>query len=106
MVGDMMVVEASTKFGNYLSYLRYTLPTAKQLFGEHSFRKKKLRMHQEKIQQMLESFAVNGSMTTWGLAKSQRCYDAASVRALDKDFRRLLVGRRERGKASPGLVDI
>src|SRR4030066_141670 len=50
MVGDTMVVEASTKFGNYLSYLRYTLPTAKQLFGEHSFRKKKLRMHQQKIE--------------------------------------------------------
>lgn len=106
MVGDMMVVESNTKFGNYLSYLRYTFPTAKQLFGEHSFRKKKLRLHQEKIQQMLESFAVNGSMTTWEMAKAQSGYDVSSIRALDKDFRRLLVGRRERGKASPGLVDI
>lgn len=105
MVGVMMAVESS-KYGNYLSYLRYTLPTAKQLFGELSFRKKSLRRHQEKVQQMLESLAVNGSMTTWELAKAQRCYDAASVRAMDKDFRRLLVGRRERGKASPGLVDI
>lgn len=102
----MLAVESGTKFGNYLSYLRYTLPTAKQLFGERSFRKKTLRRHQEKVQQMLESLAVNGSMTTWEMAKAQRCYDVASVRAMDKDFRRLLVGRRERGKASPGLVDI
>lgn len=101
-----MAIESRSKFGNYLSYLRYTLPTSRQLFGARSFRKKKLRIHQEKVQQMLESLAKNGSMTTWEMAKIQRCYDAASVRAMDKDFRRLLIGRRERGKASPGLVDI
>ena len=92
-------------FGNLQSYRSYTQPMAKQLFGDTSFRKKRKSHHQENVQKILEYLALRGSMTTWEMAKLQFS-DISSIRTREKDLRRLLVGRRDRGRKSPGVLDV
>ncbi|MCV0366300.1 MAG: hypothetical protein K5798_03415 [Nitrosopumilus sp.] len=92
-------------FGNLQSYLHYTQPTVKRLFGDTSFRQKKKSKHQENVHKLLESLALNGSMTTWEIAKLHYS-DAPSIRTREKELRRLLVGRKDRGKKSPGVLDV
>jgi hypothetical protein len=92
-------------FGNLQSYFQYTRPSARQLFGAYSFRKKHLWTHQQKVQQMLEILALHGTLTTWEMAKIETLHDSSSTRAKDKEFRRLLVGRKDRGKSTSGVLD-
>lgn len=94
-----------TVYGNLHAYKMYTRPTAQRLFGSYSFRKKSDTKHKENVQKMLEILALNGTLTTWGMAKTH-LNDAQKVRSREKDYRRLLVGRKARGKQTLGLLDI
>lgn len=93
-------------FGNFYAYKLYTLPTAKRLFGSYSFRRKSTIKHHTNVQRMLEILALNGPMTTWNMAKVVFQNDVSSIRTKEKEYRRLLKGRRDRGKHSPGVLDV
>jgi hypothetical protein len=97
--------DQASVYGNLLAYKIYTRPTAQRLFGKYSFRRKSGPKHHENVQKMLEIFALNGTLTTWGMAKSH-LNDTNSIRSKEKDYRRLLVGRMARGKRTPGLLEI
>jgi len=81
-------------------------PTARKLYGQFSYRKKNLPKHQENIQRMLHVLALNGPMTTWGMAKVELSDDTSMVRAREKQYRKFLVGREDRGKHSAGVLEI
>lgn len=97
--------EQGTTYGNLHSYKMYTRPTAQRLFGKYSFRRKAGTKHHENVQKMLEILALNGTLTTWGMAKSH-LDNTGSIRSKEKDYRRLLVGRMARGKHTPGLLEV
>ena len=82
----------------------YTRPTAQRLFGTYSFRKKQGVKHHENVQRLLEILALNGTLTTWGMAKTH-LDDSAGIRTKEKENRRLLVGRMARGKHTMGLLE-
>lgn len=97
--------EQGAIYGNLLAYKLYTRPTAQRLFGKYSFRKKSGPKHHENVQKMLEILALNGPLTTWGMAKTH-LDNSSSIRSKEKDYRRLLVGRMARGKHTLGLMDV
>jgi len=102
----MPLSDQGTVYGNLYAYKMYTRPTAKRLFGSYSFRKKSGPKHHENIQKMLEILALNGTLTTWGMAKTHLAGDLSGIRSKEKDYRRLLVGRSARGKHTLGLLDV
>jgi len=96
--------EQGTYFGNLQYYKYYILPTAQRLFGKSS--KKPKNKHTEIVQNLLELFALEGTRTTWQLAKVHLANDISALRTREKEYRRLLVGREDRGKHYPGLLEL
>ena len=101
----MPLEDQGTVYGNLYAYKMYTRPTAQRLFGSYSFRKKTGTKHHENVQKMLELLALNGTLTTWGMAKIH-LDDSGSIRTKEKEYRRLLVGRMARGKHTIGLLEL
>ena len=97
--------EQGTAYGNLHAYKMYTRPMAQRIFGTVSFRKKTGPKHHENIQTVLEILAQNGTLTTWGMAKTH-LRDTTNIRSKEKEYRRLLIGRSSRGKHLPGLLEI
>jgi hypothetical protein len=93
-------------YGNLHSYKLYVLPTAKRLFGSYSFRRKAGIKHHSNVQKMLEILALYGPLTTWGMAKVILQNETSGIRTKEKEYRRLLKGRKDRGKHSPGVLDV
>jgi hypothetical protein len=93
-------------YGNLHSYKLYVLPTAKRLFGSYSFRRKATIKHHTNVQKMLEILALHGPLTTWGMAKVVVHNNTSGIRTKEKEYRRLLKGRKDRGKHSPGVLDV
>ena len=93
-----------TVYGNLHAYKMYTRPTCQRLFGSYSFRKKTGTKHQENVQRMLEILALNGTLTTWGMAKTH-LDNSSGIRTKEKEYRRLLLGRMARGKHTIGLLE-
>ena len=93
-----------TFYGNLHSYKMYTRPNAQRLYGVYSFRRKSGTKHQENVQTMLEILALNGILTTWGMAKTH-LDSSQGIRTKEKEYRRLLVGRMARGKHTIGLLE-
>jgi len=96
--------EQGTYFGNLQYYKYYILPTAQRLFGKSS--KKPKNKHSEMVLNLLELFALQGTSTTWQLAKIRLSNDISALRTREKEYRRLLVGREDRGKHYPGLLEL
>ncbi|WP_016939482.1 MULTISPECIES: hypothetical protein [Nitrosopumilus] len=96
--------DQGTVYGNLHAYKMYTRPTSQRLFGSYSFRKKPGIKHHENVQRMLEILALNGTLTTWGMAKTH-IDDSAGIRTKEKEYRRLLVGRMARGKHTIGVLE-
>jgi len=92
--------------GNIYSYKTYTRPTARRLYGEISYRKNELPKHHENIQRMLHVLAINGPLTTWGMAKVELANEMSKVRTREKQYRKFLVGREDHGRHSPGVLEI
>ena len=92
-------------FGNLYSYKTYTRPTARRLYGEFSYRKKEIPKHHENIQRMLHVLAIHGPQTTWGMAKVELANDTSKIRTREKQYRKFLVGRDDRGRHSPGVLE-
>jgi len=96
--------EQGTYFGNLQYYKYYILPTAERLFGKSS--KKPKNKHSEMVLNLLQLFAFEGSRTTWQLAKVHLANNISALRTREKEYRRLLVGREDRGKHYPGLLEL
>ena len=94
--------EQGTHYGNLLSYKYYMRPTAQKMYGNSSRTK---TIHQENVQKILQILAMNGTSTTWEMAKIRFPNDNTKVRTKEKEFRRLLVGRTDRGKHSSGILE-
>jgi len=97
--------ENKPSYGNLHAYKMYTRPNSHRLFGSYSFRKKLGKKHHENVQRMLEILALNGTLTTWGMAKTH-LDDSSGIRTKEKEYRRLLVGRMARGKHTIGLLEM
>ncbi|MDH3617237.1 MAG: hypothetical protein OEM89_00770 [Nitrosopumilus sp.] len=91
-------------YGNLHAYKMYTRPKAHRLFGSESFRKKPSTKHHENIQRMLEILALNGTLTTWGMAKTHMD-NSTGIRTKEKEYRRFLMGRMARGKHTIGVLE-
>ena len=90
-----------THYGNLLSYKFYMLPTAQKLYGNS---KSKIKHHQN-VQQLLYVLASLGASTTWEMTKRKFPNDNSKVREKEKEYRRLLIGRTDRGKHSSGILE-
>ena len=95
--------EQGTHYGNLLSYKYYMRPTAQKMYGHSSNPKIK---HHENVQKILQILALHGTCTTWEMAKIRFPNDNDKVRTKEKEFRRLLVGRTDRGKHSSGMLEL
>src|SRR5579885_1990756 len=98
--------ELVTTYGNLSAYKLYTRPTARRLFGSYSYRRRTSSKHQENVQRLLEILALNGPLTTWGMAKTHLSNNTGAIRTKEKEYRRLLVGRKDRGKKTMGVIDV
>ena len=101
-----MPLDSNTTYGNLQAYKLYVRPMAHRLFGSSYFRKKSTTKHHENVQRLLETFALYGTLTTWNMAKVRFGDDTSKVRTKEKECRRLLIGRTDRGKRSNGLLDV
>lgn len=95
--------DQGTHYGNLLAYKYYMRPTAHKLYG--SSIKSKIK-HHENIQKLLQILLTNGICTTWEMAKIRFHNDVSAVRTKEKEYRRLLIGRIDRGKHSEGVLDL
>ncbi len=91
-------------FGNLQAYKFHIRPTAQRLFGDFSQIKK--TKHQQNVQQLLRILMLSGTGTTWDLAKVMILNDISKVRTREKNYRRLLLGRVDRGKSSDGILQL
>jgi len=55
---------------------------------------------------LLNLLALQGTSTTWQLAKVRLADDISALRTKEKEYRRLLVGRADRGKHYRGLLEL
>ncbi|MCV0393063.1 MAG: hypothetical protein K5790_07215 [Nitrosopumilus sp.] len=97
-----MVIFREKKIPGLLSYKYYIRPIAHQLYGKSSLKSK----HQENVQRILKILALNGPMTTWEMAKVRFSSEMDKIRTKEKEYRRLLVGRVDKGKRSEGILDL
>lgn len=97
-----MVILGEKKIPGLLSYKYHIRPTAHQLYGNSSLKSK----HQENVQRLLRILALRGPMTTWEMAKFRFPSDTEKIRTKEKEYRRLLVGRTDKGKHSEGILDL
>ncbi len=95
----------STKYGNLYSYKFYIKPTAHRLYGDRFSSMKKIK-HHENVQKLLQTLFLNGICTTWEMAKIKHSNDVSTIRTKEKEFRRLIKGRTDRGKHSSGIMEL
>ena len=95
--------DQGTRYGNLFSYKYYLRPLAHRLYGNSP--KTKIK-HQQNVQKLLQILFVNGTSTTWDMAKIKFHNDISAIRTKEKEYRRLLIGRTDRGKHSVGVLDI
>ena len=88
--------------GNLLYYKIYTRPAAHRLYGFTSATKSG---HQKNVRDLLHVLFAHGPCTTWDMAKT-KLRRVSSIREQEKAYRRLLVGRIDRGRYSGGILDI
>ena len=99
-----MVSEHEKRMPSLSSYKYFIRPRANQLYGNSKTNPK--TKHQTNVQKLLKIFALKGPMTTWEIAKVKFPDDDLMVRSKEKEFRRLLLGRVDRGKRNEGILDL
>ena len=101
-----MPLENYVAFGNLQNYKLYLRPNAHAHYGFPDERKSILSKHQQNVQSLLKIMSKNESMTTWDLAKISVPNDMSKLREREKIYRRLIVGRKDKGKHSDGILDL
>ena len=92
-------------FGNLQNYKLYLRPNAHAHYGYPDQKKTSLGKHQQNVQNLLKVMSRNEPKTTWDLAKIAIPNDVSRLREREKIYRRLLVGRRDKGKHSNGILE-
>ena len=87
--------------GNLASYRVYVRPMVHKAYGHHAAATK----HGDNVHELLHTLFVHGTSTTWDMAKTT-FRKTHWIRRQDKIYRRLLVGRSDRGKRSDGIIDL
>lgn len=93
-------------FGNLQNYKLYLRPNAHAHYGYPNQKKSSLSKHQQNVQKLLKIMSINESSTTWDLAKISIPDDITKLREREKIYRRLLVGRKDKGKHSDGILNL
>lgn len=101
-----MPLENNYAFGNLQNYKLYLRPNAHTHYGYPFTKKSSLNKHQQNVQNLLKLMSKNESKTTWDLAKITISNDISKLREREKIYRRLLVGRKDKGKHSNGILDL
>ena len=101
----MSTEENTSKYGNLYSYKFYLRPTAHRLYGDRFSSIKKIK-HHENVQKLLQVLFLNGTCTTWEMAKIKHPNDVSTIRTKEKEYRRLIKGRTDRGKHSSGIMEL
>jgi len=97
-----MVILYNGKMPSLMSYKYHIRPTAHQLYGIGLPKSK----HQKNIHRIFRMLALKGPLTTWDMAKIRFATDSEKIRSKEKEYRRLLIGRTDRGKYSSGIIDL
>jgi len=97
-----MVTLNDGKSPSLLSYKYYIRPNAHRLYGTLASKSK----HGQNVQKIIRMLALEGPLTTWDMAKIRFANDISKMRTKEKEYRRLLVGRTDRGKHSDGIMDL
>ncbi|QUC65559.1 hypothetical protein NsoK4_04815 [Nitrosopumilus sp. K4] len=97
-----MVILNEERLPSLLTYKYYIRPNAHRLYGDYANRTK----HQQNVHRILKILALNGPMTTWDMAKIRFPNDIEKIRSKEKEYRRLLVGRTDRGRHSDGILGL
>ena len=98
------MVNTSVYYGNLQSYKFYVRPTAHRLYGSVDTSEK--TNHQKMVQRLLKILALKGASTTWEMAKIVFPDNLSKVKTREKEYRRIFLGRTDKGKHSPGLLDL
>ncbi len=93
-------------YGNLQNYKLYLRPNAHSHYGFPNEQKSSLNKHQQNVQNLLKIMSENEPMTTWDFAKISIPNDISRLREREKIYRRLLVGRKDKGKHSDGILDL
>jgi hypothetical protein len=93
-------------FGNLQNYKLYLRPNAHTHYGYPNQKKSSLSKHQQNVQKLLKIMSINESLTTWDLSKISIPDDITKLREREKIYRRLLVGRKDKGKHSDGILNL
>ena len=101
-----MPLENDVVHGNLQNYKLYLRPNAHAHYGTPGVKTSALGKHQQNVQNLLKIMSKNKSMTTWDLAKISVPNDISKLREREKVYRRLLVGRKDKGKHSDGILDL
>ncbi|HSB83984.1 MAG TPA: hypothetical protein VLD64_05815 [Nitrosarchaeum sp.] len=97
-----MVILNDNKSPSLLSYKYHIRPNAHRLYGTLASKSK----HSENVQKIIKMLALEGPLTTWDMARIKFANDINKIRTKEKEYRRLLIGRIDRGKHSEGIVDL
>lgn len=97
----------SFPYGNLQAYKVYIRPNIYRiLFGDNNrYRKVPKNKHAKNIIHLLTVLAKHGVCTTWEIAKKENRNDMEGVRAKEKEYRRLIIGRDDKKKHNPGLLE-
>ncbi len=101
-----MPLENDVTYGNLQNYKLYLRPNAHAHYGSSDEKKSALSKHQQNVQNLLKIMSKNESMTTWDLAKISIPNDISKLREREKIYRRLLIGRKDKGKYSDGILNL
>lgn len=96
----------NSTYGNLQNYKMYLRPNAHLHYGHPDTKKSTQSKHQQNVQTLLKIMSKSASMTTWDLAKISIPNDVSRLREREKIYRRLLVGRKDNGKYSSGILDL
>ena len=100
-----MPMQNESAFGNLQNYKLYLRPNAHTHYGRPNEKKSSLTKHQQNVQNLLKIMSKNEPKTTWELAKISIPNDISKLREREKIYRRLLIGRKDKGKFSGGILD-
>ena len=101
-----MPLNEDPAYGNLQNYKLYLRPNAHSHYGFPNEQKSSLNKHQQNVQNLLKIMSKNESMTTWDFAKISIPNNISKLREREKIYRRLLVGRKDKGKHSDGILDL